>query len=392
RRFVHQGRAWQVMTTSTVKDRYLFLFTDILVIAKQLKSETETAKPLFQVKSIMPLRHAQLVLKDERWQYSYRTPSSAIQAAIRKFSTNPIKAIAYLIAKRAFPCTPEAIAHFLHITSGLSRKQLGRFMGINEHADILQSFLSMFPLKGQRLDECLRLFLSTVRLPGEASTIDFVLDSFAKRWYHYNKDTVDFDANVTLKLVFTIMELNAEIHNPYADETNATTSREFVDRFRTGVRAEAVAAGSGIYSSGVSNELLENMYDSVRREKLEMADLDSDAGEKERNEHALPPFPSRLTLKHTSPLIQVKISQPDPNFRIHMHGQDLVFDPPVLDFTRSNTATFTMRGTGLGRKLVFFTKRGAASSTRKYVTPQTRQVTIEPAFLRHSFQTTFHSH
>ncbi|KNC96133.1 uncharacterized protein SPPG_08520 [Spizellomyces punctatus DAOM BR117] len=421
RKFLHQGRAWQVITTSTVKDRYLFLFSDVLIIAKQLKVDQDDPKQsIYQVKSIMPLRNAQLVLKDERWQYSPRAPSPAVQSAIRKFTTNPIKAIAYLIAKRAFPCTPDAIAHFLHVTWGLSRKQLGRFLGIPEHHDILQGFLSFFPFKNQRLDESLRLFLSSIRLPGEGAVIDAILDTFAKRWYHCNKDAVDYDAHVTLKLVFAIMELNADLHNPYADENNSTTMREFVDRFRTGVRADAVAAGSGVYSSGVPSDVLGEIYESVRREKLEMAELDGDLMVKEKisvevdtdylqsrtpalqdtfardrrvaqdNEFTPPPFPSRLTLKHTSPPILVRIPYPDAHLRIHLHGQDLQFDPPVLEFVRSNVAVFYMRGSGLGRKLVFFTKRG--SSAKRYATPQTRQVTIEPAFLRHSFQITFHSH
>ncbi|KAJ3176326.1 hypothetical protein HDU87_005368 [Geranomyces variabilis] len=457
RKFLQQGRAWQVITTTTVKDRYLFLFTDVLVIAKLLREDlSNPEESTFQIKNILALRSSQLVLKDERWQYTPRAPSPAVQAAVRKFSTNPIKAVAYLISKRAFPCTTDAIAHFLHVTPGLSRRQLGRFLGVQEHHDILQAFLDMLHFKNLRVDESLRLFLSTVRLPGETFVIDAVLDAFAKRWYNCNKDSVHSDANVILKLVFAIMELNADLHNPYADEGGKVTMREFVDRFRTGVRADAVAAGSGVlYSGGISSEVLGAIYDSVRKEKLEMAEVDWDLAVKARivvevdltaargsgpavgagsfsrhpqhylptQQHStasrygkersrappahlasaaapdedddttsltLPPFPSRLTLKHTSAPILVRIPFPDPHLRIHLYGQDLQFSPQILTFAEQPTASFTIRGTGLGRKLVFFSKRGPAA--RRYQTPFTRQITIEPAFLRHSFQLSFWPH
>ncbi|KAJ3014616.1 hypothetical protein HKX48_005040 [Thoreauomyces humboldtii] len=440
REFLQQGRAWQVITTSTVKDRYLFLFTDVLVIAKQIHEDlSDPQNTTFQIKNILALTNSQLVLKDERWQYTPRAPSPAVLAAVKKFSTNPIKAVAYLISKRAFPCTPDAIAHFLHGTPGLSKRQLGRFLGVQEHQDILEAFLGMLHFKGMRIDEALRLFLSTVRLPGETVIIDQVLDAFSKRWYQCNKESVHAEGNVILKLVFAVMELNADLHNPYADEGGKVTMREFVDRFRTGIRAEAVAAGSGVlYSSGITTEVLGAIYESVRKEKLEMAEVDWDLAVKARivvqvdvdatgtpitgpaaevrrtpsqsrdvhrarttadedaevaaasaaAELTLPPFPSRLTLKHTSAAITVRIPFPDPHLRIHLYGHDLQFTPAILTFAASNTANFTIRGMGLGRKLVFFSKRGAAA--RRYLTPFTRQITIEPAFLRHSFQLSFY--
>lgn len=415
RKFLHQGRAWQVITTSTVKDRYLFLFTDVLVIAKQIKTHpTDPLKTTYQIKSVMALRNAQLVLKDERWAYTSRLPSPAVQAATKKFATNPIKAVAYLIAKRAFPCTPDAISHFLHVTPGLNRKQLGRFLGVGEHYDILQAFLSSFDFKSIPLTDSLRLFLSQLRLPGEASIIDSILESFSKRWYHCNKDSISFSASVTLKLVFAIMELNADLHNPYSGDESVVTVREFVDRFRSGVRMEAVRLGEGAVDP-VGVEFLEGVYESLKREKLDMADgdeggkigvwvgiEDTEFGgrntiqqqlqyqiteEEEDNPTILPPFPSRLTLKHTSPSITIRIPSPDPTLRIHLYGSDLEFSPSVLTFAQSPTSTFRIRGTGLGRKLIYFSKRGPTS--KRYKTIQTRQITIEPAFLRWSFQLGF---
>ncbi|KAJ3287081.1 hypothetical protein HK104_008767, partial [Borealophlyctis nickersoniae] len=173
RDFLFQGRAWQVLTASTVKDRYLFLFTDVLVIAKQIPPSSNTlnpnSTPLYQVKNILPLRQAQLVVKDDRTYQPDQTNHPVWQATMRRFGTNPIKAVAYLIAKRGIPCTPEAIAHFLHVTPNLPRKQIGKFLGIPEHRDILTAYVGMFVFRGQSLDQSLRVFLSVVRIPSEGA-------------------------------------------------------------------------------------------------------------------------------------------------------------------------------------------------------------------------------
>jgi len=46
------------------------------------------------------------------------------------------------------------------------------------------------------------------------------------------------------------------------------------------------------------------------------------------------------------------------NFRIHLHGQDLFFNPPTLDFTRSNEALFVIIGLALQQKEVVLCRSG----------------------------------
>ncbi len=43
-------------------------------------------------------------------------------------------------------------------------------------------YLRSFAFEGMRLDESLRLFLETFRLPGEAPLISLVLEHFAEHW------------------------------------------------------------------------------------------------------------------------------------------------------------------------------------------------------------------
>lgn len=44
---------------------------------------------------------------------------------------------------------------------------------------VLDTFVQSFPFEGTRLDDALRMFLETFRLPGEAAEISMVMQHFA---------------------------------------------------------------------------------------------------------------------------------------------------------------------------------------------------------------------
>lgn len=46
----------------------------------------------------------------------------------------------------------------------------------------LNIYLRSFAFEGMRIDEALRVFLETFRLPGEAPLISLVLEHFAEHW------------------------------------------------------------------------------------------------------------------------------------------------------------------------------------------------------------------
>ena len=52
------------------------------------------------------------------------------------------------------------------------------------------------------------------------------------------------------------------------------------------------------------------------------------------------PIPPRLTYRLQSEPIIVRIPQADPLLTIHLHGNELIFDPPYIVFTRSAEASF----------------------------------------------------
>lgn len=92
----------------------------------------------------------------------------------------------------------------------------------------------------------------------------------------------------------------------------------------------------------VGDDLLQKIYVSyvsIRNEHL-VQGLDT-----LECHHTLPmfvgPLPSSLIARVPSDSITIQIPKPDPNFRIHLPGQGLFFDPLTLDFTHSNEAIET---------------------------------------------------
>lgn len=48
---------------------------------------------------------------------------------------------------------------------------------------ILEVFVGSFDFRNTKIDEALRLYLETFRLPGEAPLIFLVLEHFAEHWH-----------------------------------------------------------------------------------------------------------------------------------------------------------------------------------------------------------------
>jgi hypothetical protein len=151
--------------------------------------------------------------------------------------------------------------------------------------------------------------------------------------------------------------------------------REFVDAFK---RSDP--------RNLISDDLLEEMYDSVRHEKLFQAPTASrspDLAIVVKRQ-----LPLRLTYKVQSEPIVLRIPQPDPDLYIQLFGQDLVFDPPVLTFQKSSEASFRVMGTSLGVKSMIMSRAGP--NALKYTgLPLSNPLTIERAFMRNTFQVAF---
>lgn len=80
------------------------------------------------------------------------------------------------------------VAKFLLTSEGLKKDKIGEWLG--EKADFniqtLTAFIDEFQFTGMDFDAALRLFLSKLRLPGEAQKIDRIMEAFAARFHACN--------------------------------------------------------------------------------------------------------------------------------------------------------------------------------------------------------------
>eukprot|EP00698_Gefionella_okellyi_P001309 TRINITY_DN1124_c0_g1_i1.p1 TRINITY_DN1124_c0_g1~~TRINITY_DN1124_c0_g1_i1.p1 ORF type:complete len:2131 (+),score=596.94 TRINITY_DN1124_c0_g1_i1:296-6394(+) len=108
------------------------------------------------------------------------------------------------------------IADYLLHTPGVDKVPLGQVLGERHDFNraILAAFVKHFNFTTAVLDEALRDFLQSFRLPGEAQMIDRVMETFAKRFNECNTGVFS-DPDTAYVLAFSIIMLNTDAHSPH---------------------------------------------------------------------------------------------------------------------------------------------------------------------------------
>jgi hypothetical protein len=234
RKCIHHGKILQVINTSTVKDRYLFLFSDIVVIAKPMSDGHPTIDSRFQVKDVIELKKISLSLSRDKYDSKSGDAGSngnrkippVLAEFIHNFDQSPIRALNTFIQKRALHPDPISVAHLLFKTPELSKTQLALFLANPANKHVYRAFLDQCQFAGVLLDEALRTLLGRLSLPNRVdsqrsnghsdrtfNSVDYLLDEFTRRWYEANVNVVVYDASIAHKLVIAMIVLNAQLHN-----------------------------------------------------------------------------------------------------------------------------------------------------------------------------------
>ncbi|KAI9307777.1 hypothetical protein BJ944DRAFT_261377 [Cunninghamella echinulata] len=241
---------------NNVRDRYLFLFSDLLLICDPIMDENiivgsntlnnnvqdenryrfrPNEGSLFQVKNIVELNKLTLYLTQEdiqQQQQQLNPPSSSsslqsnfsstpsaipprkihptMATALRKFESDAESGINFLIEKQLLTSDPLSIASFLFKIGDLNRSQLGKYLGDKKNSDVYDAFLDYFRLVGLRLDEALRILLTTFRLPSQWESLEYLIERFAKKWHDANQNVVKFHEDMVVKVVVSMLFLNSE--------------------------------------------------------------------------------------------------------------------------------------------------------------------------------------
>ena len=391
----------QVANANTVKDRFLFIFSDILVIAKPIipdpnelfnLSKPSVYERKFIVKSVARLRDLKVCA--DRDDPRARTALNAshmrhqvIRTFVHQFAKDPDMAITTLFDKSNMRVDPLALGQLLFRAIELDRGRLGEYLSRRTSKVVLKAYLDSFGFRELRVDKALRAFLLSISIPPKAS-LEHLLDAFASRWYEANSDLVVYDREVAIRLVRSIVQLNEVMHGGITQTPGYTVypkrdifSRDFIDAFhRQDPRC-----------SVVQSQFLDKVYAAIRRERLSQARSTPGNGSAEFTISIKRPIPSRLTYRIQSEPIILRIPQPDEHLTIQLFGEGLQIDPPSITFSKSAEASFRLTATALGPKSVVMLRSGPHALLYSGI-PLSSPVTVERAFMRNTFQVAFKDH
>ena len=390
----------QVVNSEIVKDRFLFLFNDIFIVAKPITQDPdaflELTKPnpsdrKFVVKNVVLLRNLRFSGEREEPQSRSVPRNAHTQSFVEQFANDADQAIVSLFNNLGQPDDPVALARLLFRTPEIDRAQLGDYLSRRTSRVVLKHYLDVFGFTGVRVDKALRIFLQTINLPTRltqgVSPLDILLDAFASRWYDANGKQVAFDKDLAYRFSRAIVQLNEVLHGGLSQEPGSTryvgrnvTARDFLDAFR---RHDPRCL--------LSDDTLSDVHDSIYREPLSQARHPSSNGPTEITVTFKRALPSRLTYKVQSEPVVIRIPQPDPNFIIELFGHNLIFEPPVLSFAKSPEVSFRVTGTLFGPTTMLMLRSG--SNALLYTGLQSScPISVERAFMRNTFQVAFLNH
>ncbi|XP_046405240.1 Golgi-specific brefeldin A-resistance guanine nucleotide exchange factor 1 isoform X2 [Ischnura elegans] len=157
------------------------------------------------------------------------------------------------------PLDPQEVALFFRENPMLDKNKIGEYISNKKNLKVLECFVKSFDFGDLRIDEALRLYLETFRLPGEAIPISLVLEQFADHWHNCNgKPFVHSDAAFTL--AYAVIMLNVDQHNYNAKKQSIPmTSEDFMKNLK------GVNGGKDF-----EKEMLEDIYNAIKNEEIVM--------------------------------------------------------------------------------------------------------------------------
>lgn len=111
--------------------------------------------------------------------------------------------------------SPPEIGRFLRECRRLNKAVLGQFLAKPANQEILGYFIQEFDFSNMRMDEALRSFLCSFRLPGESRQIELIIDKFAAQFMSGEGNSNDVaSADAAFILAYAVIMLNTDQHSP----------------------------------------------------------------------------------------------------------------------------------------------------------------------------------
>lgn len=378
RKLIMSSSVTQIVDSDTIRERFLFLFNDILVVAKPLEPTVMAMDRSFVVKNIIDLNTVQVIPNRRLSSIGMRHPF--VQQFVRDFNENPDLAVANLLQSTGLEDDQVALGRLLFNTLELDRSRLGAYLAKKAKRIVLRTYIDCFGLAGIRIDQALRAFAITLRFPSDLPEqgLEHVLSMFASRWFDANAKLVSYGKDIAMKLVRILVHLDNQLQKSMR-VPHQNGYRDFNAEWETMVRA---VDPRGL----LPDELIQDMYYSLWNNPIHWA---ADSAHRDQNITFKRAPPNHLVYRIQSDPITIRIQRPDPHLRIQLLSQDgLVFDPPELNFSRSTEAAFRVTGSSLGPKSIIFSLLGLHAPFYQGL-PYSKSIVVERSFMRNTFQIGF---
>jgi hypothetical protein len=334
--------------SQTAKDRFLFLFNDILVITKPLITygNHATLDMQYCVKYIIPLDQLHVTGFEDAPEQPER--SSILDDFIGDFAVDATEAFRYFPERFGVNIDEATMAALVFKTPGFDKAQIGKLLCDNDK--LKTAFLERFNFASVPIDEALRIFLLSLRLPPDANASQDLLHAFSQHWHKSNRNSLAYDSGKASDLVASMIQLNDALYGSFGRTSvnKAITLDVFTKSFDLKDP-----------ESQVPKNLLAEIYASIRKNALVHALSPREQGQALKVKVSPASLSRKLTYGVWSDRICISIPEPDTAFQINLHGHGLDFDPPALDFSSSADQSFRVKGTSLGSKSMLFARLGA---------------------------------
>ncbi|UJR33619.1 hypothetical protein I4U23_021054 [Adineta vaga] len=181
-----------------------------------------------------PVLHGQERTSNIRMNETYRR--RCYRAGLNIFNKKPERGIRYLIAHRFLEAHPQAVARFLLSRKGLSRQMIGEYLGNLQDPfamQVLHAFVNEFNFHDIPIDEALRKFQSSFRLPGEAQKIEQLMKVFGQRYCATNPtSSPSSNVDTIFILAFAIIMLNTDLHSRNIKSEKKMRLEQFIKNLR----------------------------------------------------------------------------------------------------------------------------------------------------------------
>lgn len=235
-----------------------------------LQAKDQPQEPTKQVTVMYSRKGPQI--KPNRMKVKGEIPSNEELLAIKQkkriyhtgteyFNTKPAKGIAYLQEQGLLsdPLDPGEVIMFIKENPKLDKKMIGEYITKRTNSVVLEAFVKSFHFEDLRIDEALRIYLESFRLPGEAPVISLVLEHFADHWHKSNGEPF-FNADAAFTLAYAVIMLNVDQHNHNVKKQNVPMTVEEFKRNLTKTNGR----------EDFEEEMLEEIYNAIRNEEIVM--------------------------------------------------------------------------------------------------------------------------